>query len=328
MEMTMIGPHNPTPAEREVMEKIAAESQAAPDSEFRYFVHNPLDKTTHYYRSEALQQRAAAAILRSCCVDGDWDEAAVAQIAMGVVTHTPQRVLLQTEPQPADYADASAYTQAHDAWEEDCDEHGEVWTYRMLPLAAPGAGHESRADAIGVLKAAVWRQIATETRYEAASNGWVRATLPFCDRFRHEDDIYQLSDAIGVLKAAVWRQIATETRYEAASNGWVRATLPFCDRHGDRLQYFFRHEDDTYQLSDDGALVRDLLACSQLPADTGSWRRSLTARLAVFGVELNGDALYMRCDAGQFSHKFGDYLHALLVVADPAFSLAAAEEQP
>ena len=146
--------------------------------------------------------------------------------------------------------------------------------------------------------------------------------------FRHEDDIYQLSDAIGVLKAAVWRQIATETRYEAASNGWVRATLPFCDRHGDRLQYFFRHEDDTYQLSDDGALVRDLLACSQLPADTGSWRRSLTARLAVFGVELNGDALYMRCDAGQFSHKFGDYLHALLVVADPAFSLAAAEEQP
>ena len=278
--MTMIGPHNPTPAEREVMENIAAESQAAPDSEFRYFVHNPLDKTTHYYRSEALQQRAAAAILRSCCVDGDWDEAAVAQIAMGVVTHTPQRVLLQTEPQPADYADASAYTQAHDAWEEDCDEHGEVWTYRMLPLAAPGAGHESRAD------------------------------------------------AIGVLKAAVWRQIATETRYEAASNGWVRATLPFCDRHGDRLQYFFRHEDDTYQLSDDGALVRDLLACSQLPADTGSWRRSLTARLAVFGVELNGDALYMRCDAGQFSHKFGDYLHALLVVADPAFSLAAAEEQP
>lgn len=280
MEMTIIGPHNPTPAEREVMEKIAAESQAAPDSEFRYFVHNPLDKTTHYYRSEARQQRAAAAILRSCCVDGDWDEAAVAQIAMGVVTHTPQRVLLQTEPQPADYADASAYTQAHDAWEEDCDEHGEVWTYRMLPLAAPGAGHESRAD------------------------------------------------AIGVLKAAVWRQIATETRYETASNGWVRATLPFCDRHGDRLQYFFRHEDDTYQLSDDGALVRDLLACSQLPADTGSWRRSLTARLAVFGVELNGDALYMRCDAGQFSHKFGDYLHALLVVADPAFSLAAAEAQP
>ena len=281
MEMTIIGPHNPTPAEREVMENIAAESQAAPDSEFRYFVHNPLDKTTHYYRSEALQQRAAAALLRSCCVDGDWDEAAVAHIAMGVVTHTPQREVLQTEPQPADYADASAYTQAHDAWEEDCDEHGEVWTYRMLPLAAPGAGHESRAD------------------------------------------------AIGVLKAAVWRQIATETRYEAASNGWVRATLPFCDRHGDRLQYFFRHEDDTYQLSDDGALVRDLLACSQLPADTGSWRRSLTARLAVFGVELNGDALYMRCDAGQFSHKFGDYLHALLVVADPAFTFTSeTEEQP
>ena len=280
MQTIKIGPRDLTLAEREEIEHLAAESRFAPDSEFRYFVHNPLDKTTHYYRSEARQQRAAAAILRSCCVDGDWDEAAVAQIAMGVVTHTPQRVVLQTEPQPADYADASAYTQAHDAWEEDCDEHGEVWTYRMLPLAAPGAGHESRAD------------------------------------------------AIGVLKAAVWRQIATETRYEAASNGWVRATLPFCDRHGDRLQYFFRHEDDTYQLSDDGALVRDLLACSQLPADTGSWRRSLTARLAVFGVELNGDALYMRCDAGQFSHKFGDYLHALLVVADPAFSLAAAEEQP
>ena len=148
---TIIGPHNPTPAEREVMEKIAAESQAAPDSEFRYFVHNPLDKTTHYYRSEALQQRAAAALLRSCCVDGDWDEAAVAQIAMGVVTHTPQRVLLQTEPQPADYADASAYTLAHDAWEEDCDADGEVWTYCMLPLAAPGAGQERRSDTIGAL---------------------------------------------------------------------------------------------------------------------------------------------------------------------------------
>lgn len=281
MQTIKIGSRNLTPAEKKEIENIAAESQAAPDGAYRYFVHNPLDKTTLYYRSEALQQQAAAAILRSCCVDGDWDEAAVAQIAVGVVTHTPQRVLLQTAPQPADYADASAYTQAHDAWEEDCDEHGEVWTYRMLPLAAPGAGHESRAD------------------------------------------------AIGVLKAAVWRQIATETRYEAASNGWVRATLPFCDRHGDRLQYFFRHEDDTYQLSDDGALVRDLLAGSQLPADTGSWRRSLTARLAVFGVELNGDALYMRCDAGQFSHKFGDYLHALLVVADPAFTFTSeTEEQP
>ena len=247
---------------------------------FAEVIRDHCQKRTNCMLSEALQQRAAAAILRSCCVDGDWDEAAVAQIAMGVVTHTPQRVLLQTEPQPADYADASAYTQAHDAWEEDCDEHGEVWTYRMLPLAAPGAGHESRAD------------------------------------------------AIGALKAAVWRQIATETRYEAASNGWVRATLPFCDRHGDRLQYFFRHEGETYQLSDDGALVCDLQAGGQLPTDAGSWRQSLAARLAVFGVELNGDALYMRCNAGQFSHKFGDYLHALLVVADPAFSLAAAEEQP
>ena len=281
MEMTMIGPRNLTPAEREEMENIAAESQTAPDSEYRYFVHNPLDKTTLYYRSEALQQRAAAAILRSCCVDGDWDEAVVAQIAVGVVTHSPQRVLLQTEPQPADYADASAYTQAHDAWEEDCDANGEVWTYRMLPLAAPGAGQESRAD------------------------------------------------AIGVLKAAVWQQIATETRYEAASNGWVRATLPFCDRHGDQLQYFFRHEGETYQLSDDGALVCDLQAGGQLPTDAGSWRQSLAARLAVFGVELNGDALYMCCDAGQFPHKFGDYLHALLVVAGPAFTLTSEmEEQP
>ena len=151
MEMTMIGPRNLTPAERKEMENIAAESQAAPDSEYRYFVHNPLDKTTLYYRGEALQQRAAAAILRSCCVDGDWDEAAVAQNAVGVVTHTPQRVLLQTEPQPTDYADASAYTLAHDAWEEDCDADGEVWTYRMLPLAAPGAGQERRSDTIGAL---------------------------------------------------------------------------------------------------------------------------------------------------------------------------------
>lgn len=72
-------------------------------------------------------------------------------IAVGVVTHTPQRVLLQTEPQPTDYADASAYTLAHDAWEEDCDADGEVWTYRMLPLAAPGAGQERRSDTIGAL---------------------------------------------------------------------------------------------------------------------------------------------------------------------------------
>lgn len=27
----------------------------------------------------------------------------------------------------------------------------EVWTYRMLPLAAPGAGHERRSDTIGAL---------------------------------------------------------------------------------------------------------------------------------------------------------------------------------
>ena len=95
------------------------------------------------------------------------------------------------------------------------------------------------------------------------------------------------------------------------------------------MQYFFRHEGETYQLSDDGALVCDLQAGGQLPTDAGSWRQSLAARLAVFGVELNGDALYMRCNAGQFSHKFGDYLHALLVVAGPAFTLTSeTEEQP
>ncbi|EHM51680.1 DUF1828 domain-containing protein [Cardiobacterium valvarum] len=281
MQTIKIGSRNLTPAEKKEIENIAAESQAAPDGAYRYFVHNPLDKTTLYYRSEALQQQAAAAILRSCCVEGDWDEAAVAQIAMGVVTHTPQRVLLQTEPQPADYADASAYTQAHDAWEEDCDADGEVWTYRMLPLAAPGAGQERRPD-----------------------------TTPALD-------------------VGVWRQIATESRYKAAPDGWVRATLPFCDRHGERLQYFFRQEGETYLLSDDGKLVRDLQAGGHLSADARGWRQSLAAKLADFGVELNGNALYMCCDAGQFPHKFGDYLHALLVVAGPAFTLTSAtEEQP
>ena len=142
MEMTMIGPRNLTPAERKEMETIAAESQAAPDGAYRYFGHNPLDKTTLYYRSEALQQQAAAAILRSCCVDGDWDEADVAQ-----------------------------------------------------------------------------------------------------------------------------------------------------------------------------------------SADVGGWRQSLAAKLADFGVELNGNALYMCCDAGQFSHKFGDYLHALLVVAGPAFTFTSETEE-
>ena len=98
MPTIKIGPRNLTLAKRKEMETIATESQAAPDGAYRYFVHNPLDKTTLYYRSEALQKQAAAAILRSCCVDGDWDEAAVAQIAMGVVTHTPQRVLLLAAP--------------------------------------------------------------------------------------------------------------------------------------------------------------------------------------------------------------------------------------
>ena len=98
MPTIKIGPRNLTLAKRKEMETIATESQAAPDGAYLYFVHNPLDKTTLYYRSEALQKQAAAAILRSCCVDGDWDEAAVAQIAMGVVTHTPQRVLLLAAP--------------------------------------------------------------------------------------------------------------------------------------------------------------------------------------------------------------------------------------
>lgn len=30
--------------------------------------------------------------------------------------------------------------ESQDAWEEDCDADGEVWTYRMLPLAVPGTG--------------------------------------------------------------------------------------------------------------------------------------------------------------------------------------------
>jgi len=144
MEMTMIGPRNLTLAERKEMETIAAESQAAPDGQYRYFVHNPLDKTSLYYRSETLQQQAAAAILRSCSVDVDWDEVAVAQ-----------------------------------------------------------------------------------------------------------------------------------------------------------------------------------------SADAGGWRQPLAAKLADFGVELNGNALCMCCDAGQFSHEFGDYPHALLVVAGPAFTFTSeTKEQP
>ena len=53
MQTIKIGPRNLTLAERKEMKNIAAESQAAPDGAYRYFVHNPLDKTTLYYRSEA-----------------------------------------------------------------------------------------------------------------------------------------------------------------------------------------------------------------------------------------------------------------------------------
>nr|WP_315179543.1 DUF1828 domain-containing protein [uncultured Cardiobacterium sp.] len=72
----------------------------------------------------------------------------------------------------------------------------------------------------------------------------------------------------------------------------MRATLPFCDQHGERLQYFFRQEGETYLLSDNGKLVRDLQAGGHLSAAAGGWRQSLAAKLADFGVELNGNALY------------------------------------
>jgi len=97
--------------------------------------------------------------------------------------------------------------------------------------------------------------------------------------------------------------------------GGVVITTPFLDRHSDEIEIFLQKEDRSFRLSDDGDTVRDLRS-GGVDLGKGSRRDQLVRILNGYGVQLDGDELWLRATAGEFPQKKHNLVQAILAVDD------------
>ena len=75
-----------------------------------------------------------------------------------------------------------------------------------------------------------------------------------------------------------------KTTLREVNGSWVEITTPYLDRHNDALQIYARSQDDSYILTDDSYIVRDLEA-SGCNLDSQKRKDLLRMTLNGFGVK-------------------------------------------
>lgn len=98
--------------------------------------------------------------------------------------------------------------------------------------------------------------------------------------------------------------------------GVLQITSPFLDMNNDRLQLYVINENNTLKLSDDGHVINELemLGCNI----SNSKRRQALMNLILnkFGVQKNGNELFVYANLENFAQKKHFLLQALLSVND------------
>ncbi len=97
--------------------------------------------------------------------------------------------------------------------------------------------------------------------------------------------------------------------------GGVVITTPFLDRHSDEIEIFLQKENGAFRISDDGYTVSDLRS-GGVDLAKGSRREQLVRILNGYGVQLDGDMLWVKATPSEFPQKKHNLVQAILAVDD------------
>jgi len=106
-----------------------------------------------------------------------------------------------------------------------------------------------------------------------------------------------------------------KTALRQIDNDWVQVTTPHLDRHNDCLQIYIRKENGGYLLTDDGYIINDLID-SGCALDSPKRQELLKTTLAGFGVQLDGEQLFLKTTPENFALKKHNFIQAMLAVND------------
>lgn len=106
-----------------------------------------------------------------------------------------------------------------------------------------------------------------------------------------------------------------KTALREVGEKWVEITTPHLDRHNDCLQIYVKKDDKGYLLTDDGYIISDL-KMSGFSLTTSKHQKMLKTVLAGFGVQLEGEELFVRAGDSDFPLKKHNLLQAMLAVND------------
>ena len=109
-----------------------------------------------------------------------------------------------------------------------------------------------------------------------------------------------------------------KTKIKTVENDWIEITTPFLDRHNDYLQIYTKKIGNEFQLTDDGAILEDLLL-SGCDVSTPKRRKLLEITLNGLGVELSNRKLLVKASQVDFPQKKHDLIQAMLAVNDMFF---------
>jgi hypothetical protein len=94
---------------------------------------------------------------------------------------------------------------------------------------------------------------------------------------------------------------------------WAELTTPFLDRHNDYLQLYVRREGDGFLMTDDGHVTNELITAG-IDLKNCQSRQRLQKILDGFGVELEGDQLWVYCTPEDFEVKKQSLVQAMLTL--------------
>jgi hypothetical protein len=110
------------------------------------------------------------------------------------------------------------------------------------------------------------------------------------------------------------RWLRENLRAEEVRDSVVIAT-PFLDRHSDEIEIYLEKTNGGFRLSDDGYTIRDLRS-GGIELGKGTRHEHLVRILNGFGVQLEGDELWVKADARDFPQKKHSLVQAILAVDD------------
>lgn len=97
--------------------------------------------------------------------------------------------------------------------------------------------------------------------------------------------------------------------------GGVVITTPFLDRHSDEIEIFLQKYNGGFRISDDGYTVGDLRS-GGVDLGKGSRHEQLVRILNGYGVQLEGDELWVKATLHDFPQKKHNLVQAILAVDD------------